>query len=118
MELLTDGSKKQAEFDKGKRLHCTLFVSMHGTTYSGKMLDGKLNGEGRLVNKKGNIEYRGEFENNKFEGEGVLTLPNEESFEGKFSHSFPHGQVKHTMKNGTVVKGDFYKGVRDGECTI
>mmetsp|Transcript_33900 Transcript_33900/g.39144 ORF Transcript_33900/g.39144 Transcript_33900/m.39144 type:complete len:86 (-) Transcript_33900:42-299(-) len=85
MELFPDGSMKEGKFDKGKRLYSTLFVNMHGTKYSGKIVNGILNSrEGRMVNKKGDIEYNGEFKNNKFEGEGVLILPNKEIFEGFF----------------------------------
>ena len=85
------------------------------TEYNGKFLKGNITGYGNMKWKSG-IEYEGNFNDNFFDGKGVLTDKHTgDKYEGNFDKNFFHGKGKYTYGNGDEYEGDFEYGIRKGK---
>ena len=134
-------------------------IKENGDIFEGKFINGKLNGKGIHKNKKNNSTYIGEFFNsmrhgkgelytndfhykgdfnyNKFEGKGKITIYNEGEYEGDFKDNLfdgkgmlkwkdgrfyigslskgkMHGYGEETFSDGKVYKGNYVDGNKDG----
>ena len=49
---------------------------------------------------------------NKKDGQGILTLPNGNVYEGEWRDGKKHGQSKHTYPSGAIHEGWWDEGVR------
>ncbi len=78
--------------------------------YVGYFKKGKFDGEGCLVDNKGNI-YNGSFKNGIKEGKGTLQLVNGDYYEGEFINGNYNGKGKLIKKNENIVlDGIFLNG--------
>ena len=78
--------------------------------------------------EKGTYKYSGEFQNNKYHGQGEFQVFwNEKSkdpleqpikYEGTFASSKYHGKVKISYRNGVYETMHFNQGVRHGTSTV
>lgn len=110
-----------------------------GSVYEGKMIDGLLEGHGKITYVKGRIE-EGEFANGKLHGQGKKIIPDwgvEEGkfkdgkiydgkriwggpnhsdlmYEGQFENGIPEGKGKMTYLNGDSLQGVVQEGVFKG----
>lgn len=74
-----------------------------GSRYRGELVDGLLQGQGRLDYPTG-AWYEGEFRDGLFDGQGVLKYPGGDRYEGGFRKGLRHGE-------GLWVQGeDRYRG--------
>ena len=111
-------------------------IRSNGDIYEGKFINEKLNGKGFYKNKIKNISYigdfidsqkhgkgelftkeyhyKGDFNNNKFEGYGKIELYNEGEYEGTFKDGLFDGKGMLRWKDGTFYKGELSKGKQDG----
>jgi hypothetical protein len=69
--------------------------------------------------KKLNYTYTGELSNGIKNGEGTLTVFNDnytfsKKYEGDFKNNLPHGIGEKTYANGDYYSGSFEEGLRDG----
>ncbi|MBO5477770.1 MAG: hypothetical protein J6A15_08475 [Clostridia bacterium] len=81
--------------------------------YTGNVVDGKRQGEGKYVWDDGTI-YEGTFENNTISGTGKLTSPTGDVYEGEFKLGKKNGKGKYTFNNGDVYEGDFLDDYMSG----
>lgn len=87
-------------------------------TYEGEVIiqDHKqvADGQGKLTFPGGDV-YEGEFKADKFHGKGKYTFTNGESYEGEFENDLYHGFGKMIFKNGDVYEGEYKNDLRHGE---
>ncbi|MBB4865258.1 hypothetical protein HNP46_004138 [Pseudomonas nitritireducens] len=106
-----------------------------GGRYRGTLVNGQLQGQGRLDYSNGawyeggfdkglqsgqgqwddglGTTYQGEFRNGQFDGQGRLQYPDGSVYEGQFKHSEFNGEGRLTQ-GGTTYSGAFRKGLYDG----
>ncbi len=70
-----------------------------GTTYFGEEADGMPHGRGELRLAGGTLHYDGGFERGMYQGRGVLTLENGDTWDGVFSHNLQHGFGVHRCES-------------------
>ena len=54
----------------------------------------------------------------KRNGQGSLTFPNGDKYEGGFKDGFPHGQGRYSYSDGKMYKGELKDGKRNGQGTF
>ena len=54
----------------------------------------------------------------KIEGQGMMTWPNGDRYEGQWKKGMPHGEGTFTYANGIVYHGQWEKNVAKGQGTI
>ena len=83
----------------------------NGEIYIGQWKDDKLNGKGTIYykdkdGKKNLVRYRGEFINNKYEGEGILYDNERNYYKGSFIDGLNFYMVRNIIKMGQLnIKG-------------
>ena len=83
-------------------------------SYEGEMVNGKKEGNGRLVFKNGNF-YVGQFKNNKYNGKGIFYYrPNAIKYMGDFVDNYYEGNGIIFYENGEFYEGQFKKGLKQG----
>ncbi len=90
---------------------------VEGGSYTGAMKDGKYDGKGVLTmpNKD---RYEGEFKLGSLEGIGLFVGASGDSYEGAFKSSAFHGNGRWESKTGEIFTGNFNNGNLEGEGTI
>ena len=91
-------SKGALTYDKGK------------ITYSGQIVNHRMNGYGKLTYPNGDI-YEGNFVNGVFQGYGTFTAKSGWYYKGEFKKGKPDGKVTLKAKNNKVYKGTFKQGI-------
>ena len=86
-------------------------------TYTGNMVYGVAEGQGRLSFPCGD-EYLGAFVNGDFHGYGILTWANGDKFAGQWVEGDRNGYGILTWANGDVYEGDWVNDVRTGKGTL
>jgi len=84
-----------------------------GGRYRGEVVDGLLQGEGRIDYPNGSW-YAGTFKNGQWDGQGEWHGSNGEVYVGQFQQGLFHGQGKLTTATSSY-SGGFKLGRRDGE---
>lgn len=85
----------------------------NGYTYEGNFEKGLFSGKGELNFEKGR-KYKGDFVNGRFHGKGRFDLPAGEYYEGEFSGNDFTGYGVHQAKNGVRQVGTFKKWQLEG----
>ncbi|WP_159545882.1 hypothetical protein [Streptococcus halichoeri] len=100
LSVLTLKTKSHAAltYDKGK------------ITYTGYVVNHRMNGQGKLVYANGDT-YTGDFVNGTFDGQGTFQAKNGWYYKGEFSNGEPNGQGVLKAKNNEVYKGTFKQGI-------
>ena len=105
-----------------------------GKIFEGKYIKGKLNGKGIYKNGKNlyfgefrdsikhgkgelfteNYHYRGNFNNGKFDGKGIVDIYNEGIYEGTFHDGEITGYGIYKWLNGDFYEGEIIDGLKHG----
>lgn len=85
-----------------------------GGRYRGEVVDGRLQGEGRLDYANG-AYYQGQFKDGLFEGPGTWQGAGGERYTGQFHLGLFHGQGELIYADGTRYQGGFKQGRMHGE---
>jgi hypothetical protein len=85
-----------------------------GGRYRGEVVDGRLQGEGRLDYANGAF-YQGQFKDGLFEGPGTWQGAGGERYTGQFHLGLFHGQGELVYADGTRYQGGFKQGRMHGE---
>ncbi|WP_339516518.1 C13 family peptidase [Pseudomonas sp. RL_15y_Pfl2_60] len=88
-----------------------------GSHYRGKVVDGLLQGPGRLDFADGGW-YQGEFKDGRMSGAGELHKGNGEHYIGHFKQGLYEGQGELNLPDGSRYKGGFSQGLYAGEGTL
>ncbi|MGT2907000.1 hypothetical protein [Streptococcus dentiloxodontae] len=99
--MVTFKSKETLTYDNGK------------ITYTGYVVNHRLNGQGTLTYANGDT-YKGEFKNGVFQGQGTFTSNEGWTYTGNFKSGQAEGQGKLTTQDGVIYKGTFKQGIYQG----
>lgn len=81
------------------------------TFYFGTFKDDKVNGIGKFIS--GNSKYKGEFKNDNSNGFGIYKN-NKLTYEGYWSHDLQNNYGIEKWEDGSIYKGEYYKGRKKG----
>lgn len=82
--------------------------------YNGEFRNGKFDGIGLFTQEDGQTYY-GSYKNGLKHGYGVHTQPEDQRYEGDFENDKPNGDGKIFYANGTVYEGEFVEGKFEGK---
>jgi hypothetical protein len=85
-----------------------------GGRYRGEVVDGLLQGKGRIDYKDGS-SFVGTFKDGQFDGKGEWKNSSGETYSGEFAEGAFHGQGLLTYSDGSTYQGNFVRGNPDGE---
>lgn len=85
-----------------------------GARYHGEIVDGLLQGPGRLEYANGSW-FSGQFKDGLYEGPGEWQGPAGEHYQGEFRQGMFHGQGTLTYADGSRYSGDFVQNRFNGE---
>ena len=94
---------------KGKR------VFSNGSVYEGDFKLGEFCGKGKYIDKITNEVYEGDWEDNKRNGEGVLSLPDGTTYSGSFVNHKRNGFGKYTSSSGNQYEGQWVDNKIEGK---
>ena len=78
--------------------------------YEGEFHDNKIHGKGHIIFLKTGIEYIGTFKNEQIDGYGIFNWKNGDQYEGEVKNGKMHGMGKYKYKNGKIFNGIFFNG--------
>ena len=85
-----------------------------GGRYRGDIVDGRLQGEGRIDYPNGSY-YRGSFRDGQWYGQGIWQGANGDRYEGEFKQGLFDGQGRFSYATGGVYEGHFLRGSLNGQ---
>lgn len=85
-----------------------------GGRYRGTIVDGLLQGQGRLDYPNG-ASYQGAFKDGQWHGQGLWLGPTGDRYEGEFSTGLFHGQGRFSFADGGSFEGEFRQGSLNGQ---
>ena len=89
----------------------------NGASYQGEFASGQFNGRGRFTAHTGEV-YEGDFEKGEFTGRGTYARPDGARYRGEFLKWRPHGAGRYVDANGDIYEGQFKNGAFDGQGTL
>ncbi len=117
LDFLND-TKDVTDDDVSKALEDEKFTGkttkeMATGTYSGELMEGVINGYGKMNFTNGDV-YEGNWKNGKKHGYGKLTWASGDVYEGNWNEDSQNGKGKYCWSNGDVYDGDWVDGERIG----
>lgn len=85
-----------------------------GGRYRGAIVDGLLQGEGRLDYPNG-ASYQGQFKDGQWHGQGLWLGPTGDRYEGEFRNGLFQGQGRYRFVDGSSFEGEFREGSLNGQ---
>lgn len=85
-----------------------------GGRYRGEIVDGRLQGQGRIDYPNGSL-YRGGLKDGQWHGQGSWQGANGDRYEGEFRQGLFEGQGRFSYATGGVYEGQFRGGSLNGE---
>ena len=83
--------------------------------YIGEWKNGLRNGKGKLYYNNGNLQYEGDFVNDKFEGNGKYISKNGKYYIGEWKNGLKDGKGKFYYQNKNLIyEGDWVKDKPEG----
>ena len=89
-----------------------------GGRYVGEFQNNKFNGQGTATHGVNGTKYVGEFKDGTLHGQGTLTFPNGAKYVGEFKNGQANGQGTHTFANGDIYVGAFKDSAFNGHGTL
>ena len=110
--VLPDGGRYRGEVVDGLLQGPGRLDYSDGSYYAGQFKDGQFNGSGEWHSKHGET-YTGEFQNGDFHGQGSLNYSDGSRYEGGFANGTPNGEG-HLQSQDMEYRGEFKKGQYHG----
>jgi hypothetical protein len=111
-ECRRNGEVLEGRFTNGKVNGKGIFITKKGNKYVGDILNNRLHGKGKLTTR--NIQYAGDFKYNQMDGIGKIIFNNGHQYEGEFRENNINGKGKFTWRNGDTYEGIMYNGKMNG----
>ena len=115
--MLNDFGEYTFKIEQGEPVSVEMKLT-NGTTYSGEMSNGKLNGNAQIKYSNGD-QYSGNVTDNQKSGQGTYTWTSGASYDGNWSNDKMNGSGSYTYgngENGYMLTGNFKDGRPEGEC--
>ena len=110
--VLPDGGRYRGDIIDGLLQGPGRMDYSDGSYFQGQFQDGQFNGPGEWHSGRGE-RYRGEFQNGSFHGQGSLTYSDGSRYEGSFANGTPNGEG-HLSNSELQYRGEFSKGQYHG----
>jgi len=110
--VLPDGGRYRGDIIDGLLQGPGRMDYSDGSYFQGQFKDGQFNGPGEWHSGRGE-RYRGEFQNGSFHGQGSLTYSDGSRYEGSFANGTPNGEG-HLSNSELQYRGEFSKGQYHG----
>ena len=110
----SEGNKYEGQFIKDKKSGKGKINFNNGDIYEGDFENNKFNGEGHYIWKKNGHEYIGQYLNGQFNGKGFYKWGNEEYYKGDYKMGIKDGQGEVKYPNGKKYIGPFVNGKLNG----
>ncbi|TIH07656.1 C13 family peptidase [Pseudomonas leptonychotis] len=110
--VLPDGGRYRGEVVDGLLQGPGRLDYSDGSYYQGPFKDGQFSGLGEWRSKHGEL-YTGEFQRGDFHGQGSLTYSDGSRYEGGFANGMPSGEG-HLKSSQLEYRGEFSKGQYNG----
>lgn len=110
--VLPDGGRYRGEVVDGLLQGPGRLDYSDGSYYAGQFKDGQFNGSGEWHSKHGET-YTGDFQNGDFHGQGSLSYSDGSRYEGGFANGTPNGEG-HLQSQDMEYRGEFKKGQYHG----
>ena len=110
--VLPDGGRYRGEVVDGLLQGSGRLDYSDGSYYAGQFKDGQFNGVGEWHSKHGET-YTGDFQNGDFHGQGSLSYSDGSRYEGGFANGTPNGEG-HLQSQDLEYRGEFSKGQYHG----
>jgi hypothetical protein len=110
--VLPDGGRYRGEIIDGLLQGKGRMDYSDGSYFQGQFKDGQFNGPGEWRSGRGE-RYRGEFQNGSFHGQGSLTYSDGSRYVGSFANGTPNGEG-HLSNSELHYRGEFSKGQYHG----
>ena len=91
-----------------------IYLTSNGEYYDGEFVNGKKEGEGKLIYVNGN-QYQGSFLGGLPDGKGKLTQTNNDIYEGDWKNGKIMGQGERVYNNGDKYVGSLLNDIRNGK---
>ena len=91
-----------------------IYLASNGEYYDGEFVNGKKEGEGKLIYVNGN-QYQGSFLGGLPDGKGKLTQTNNDIYEGDWKNGKIMGQGERVYNNGDKYVGSLLNDIRNGK---
>ena len=134
-QIYTDGSQYKGEWKSGRANGKGEWIHASGDRYIGNLKNDKAEGYGEYYSLQG--DYKGNWKNDVYEGNGVQTWPDGtkvtakfvkgkkqgvgnikfcdgSSYDGEFKNDEITGEGRFVYKDGKVYEGSFWKGMMHG----
>jgi hypothetical protein len=108
-----DGGRYHGQLVDGKLQGHGKLEWANGAQYEGEFDKGLKSGKGKYRSSNGAV-YEGEFKNGMMNGEGRYTDPDGGTYIGHFANYEFDGEGRYQMTDGKVYVGSFHKGLYDG----
>ena len=109
-----DGTIYEGEFLNGEFKGNGIMKWTNGVEYDGIFNGVVLAGKGKIINKNTGDSYKGNFDNNYFNGYGIYTYGNIGSYEGEFDYGLINGRGIYKNKDGLYYEGEWKNNLPNG----
>ena len=104
----------QINAEKGTLDGKGIFIWKNGMKYIGNMKEGNMSGEGELLDKDNKLIFKGNYLDNKRNGQGQLMIKEKEFYEGEFKNDKMEGKGSYHYENGDIWEGEFKNDLKNG----
>ena len=112
--LSNNGDYYDGEFVNGKREGEGKLIYANGNHYEGTFLGGLPNGRGKLIQTDNDI-YEGEWKNGKINGQGIRLHNNGDKYVGNHLNDVRSGKGLYLFVNGDSYNGNWVSGKANGK---
>ena len=112
--ITPDGGQYYGQLVDGKLQGHGKIVWANGSQYEGDFDKGLMSGKGKYKSSTG-IKYEGEFKSGLMAGEGSFVGADGSSYIGHFADNLFNGQGRYQTPDGKVYVGSFVNGIFDGQ---
>lgn len=85
-----------------------------GRRYEGQWLGEARHGRGKEESKFGDFVYEGDFKNDRYDGQGIMSWANGAKYMGQFLNNEKHGMGKEHYGQGDKFIGEYQNGTMNG----
>jgi hypothetical protein len=107
--------KKHKKIIENTNIIYGLFCDKDKNIYCGEWDNNKYEGKGILYDYNGN-KYIGEFNNGKKNGQGIMYYNKKEIYDGEWKNNLKHGKGRYYFNNGEIYDGEWKKNKNFGKC--